>query len=207
MLNLVSPMRILYISLIFSLFSLPLLVAASDMVPDNASKQTDEGIIQVLITGKDQPVVVEKGETLILKAGEKIVFKPGTKILAGGSLHASIVKNDIRALKKKEKEQPLEITQTEQEKIEEHNSLEVAATLISPFVTRAPVAYRNMEKDAEQLSIQSTSTPGILVEPQRRMATNPVKHYTTYNLQPKTSCTSTYASPATKGQAFRVLRL
>ena len=200
-------MQFLFRTLVCCVFLLPLTGAASDIESTVKADPENATIAQVLVAGEDQPVIVESGETLILQAGEKIVLKPGTRILAGGSLHASIVKNDIRALKKKEKEQPLEITQTEQEKIEEHNSLEVAATLISPFVTRAPVAYRNMEKDAEQLSIQSTSTPGILIEPQRRIATEPIKHLTTYILQPKTFFSSTYAPPSTNGPAFRVLRL
>ena len=200
-------MQFLFRTLVCCAFLLPLTGAASNIESTVKADPENATIAQVLVAGEDQPVIVESGETLILQAGEKIVLKPGTRILAGGSLHASIVKNDIRALKKKEKEQPLEITQTEQEKIEEHNSLEGAATLISPFVSTAPASYRNKEEEAEQLSIQSASTPGILIEPQRRIATEPIKHLTTYILQPKTFFTSTYAPPSANGPAFRVLRL
>jgi len=202
-------MRFIFFTTLISFLFPALLAVASDIVPAATNQQNvnNEGVVQVLVTGTDEPVVVEKGEALILLAGEKIVMKPGTKVVAGGSLQAMIVNTDIKALKKKEKEQPLEMTRTEQQKVEEHNCLETAATLISPFVTKETDLFSKGADETESFKLQSTGSSGIPAESQRRVATASLNYLTTCNLQPTTFFTSTYASPTIKEEAFRVLRL
>jgi hypothetical protein len=200
-------MRFLFNSLICSLFLISFLTYGSDNISSVVENQDENGAVKVIVTGENQPVTVEKGEALILQATDHIILKPGTKVATGGSLHASIVSRDIKSLKKKEQERPLEVTQTEQEKLEEHALLEVAATFISPFVSEESAAYRVKEEEKEQITIQSTSSSGILIEPQRRIAMELEQNITISNSHSYSMFVSAYASPTTNGQAFRVLRL
>ncbi|MFH0756866.1 MAG: hypothetical protein V2B15_06240 [Bacteroidota bacterium] len=200
-------MRLLFSILICGLFCLPVFSNASDMVVSGTDKPEEDGIVRILVTGEDRPVTVEKGENLILQAAEKIILKHGTKVVAGGSLQATIVKSDIRSLKKKEQERPLEITQTEQEKLEEQNCLEVASTLISPFVSNKPNLFQKKSEEKECIDLQSPGSSGIPVESQRRVALESRILCTYPNIHSYSIPVCTCASPSLTGSVLRVLRL
>jgi hypothetical protein len=114
-------------------------------------------------------LIVSNGGSVTITADDKIILKPGTKVTAGGTLRVTITSKDIKSIKKKSKERPLEVTKEEQEAVNEHTRLETAFYLFKPFPGSLQGIYSG-EKERESFTLQDSNKYGIFPEQQRRIA-------------------------------------
>jgi len=112
--------------------------------------------------------IVGEGGAVSITASDRILLKPGTKVSAGGTLKATIVKSDIKSIKKKKRERPLEVSAREEAKIVEHARMEMAFNLFRTFATPVRSVYR-AEKEREAFTLQDSHVYGLTSQQQQRL--------------------------------------